>query len=103
MNFAKVELCIAKCNQYNRGGTIDFYAKEMVMSLIARIIGLSLMTAALGVLLARVFFSAYSDRVIASFVLGCTGAIIGAVAGAAREIVARPAPGHSPPRPPIPN
>jgi hypothetical protein len=69
------------------------------MALIARIIGLSLLTAALGVALARVFFSAYSDQAIASLVLGCTGGLIGAVAGAARELTARQVSGHPPDRP----
>ena len=71
------------------------------MALIARIIGLSLLIATFGVLLARSFFSAYSDQVIASLVLGCTGGIIGAVAGAAREIVVRQARTQSPAEPPL--
>jgi putative effector of murein hydrolase len=73
---------------------IDSYAKETAMALIARILGVSVLTAAFGVYLAHVFFSAYWDQVIASLVLGCTGGIIGAVAGGTREIVARQVASH---------
>ena len=57
------------------------------MALIARIIGLSLLTAGLGAGLGFAFFGKYSDWSGISLLLACVGGIIGAVAGAAREIV----------------
>jgi hypothetical protein len=63
------------------------------MALIARIIGSSLLTAALGVGLGFAFFrqvlpaSDTGGWIIISLLLACAGGIIGAVAGAAREIV----------------
>ena len=63
----------------------------MVMAPTARIIGLSLLTAGLGAGLGFALFGfgqqPYSDYIIPTFLLACVGAIIGAVAGAAREIV----------------
>jgi hypothetical protein len=59
------------------------------MALIARIIGLSLLTAVLGVGVATHFFGQNDkDWTLAALVLGCVGAIVGAVAGAAQEIAA---------------
>ncbi|WP_020472822.1 hypothetical protein [Zavarzinella formosa] len=57
------------------------------MALIARIIGLSLLTSWLGAQIGLQFLRQSPDDLLAAFVLGCVGAIIGAVAGAAREIV----------------
>jgi len=59
----------------------------MVMELIARIIGVSLLTAGLGAGLGFTFFSQYPDWSGIALVLACVGGIIGAIAGAAREIV----------------
>lgn len=59
----------------------------MVMELIARIIGLSLLTAGLGAGLGFAFFGKFSDWNGISLLLACVGGIIGAIAGAAREIV----------------
>jgi uncharacterized membrane protein YoaK (UPF0700 family) len=61
----------------------------MVMAVTARIIGCSLLTAALGALLGFALFSQLPDhdRNGLSFVLACLGTIVGAVAGAAGEIV----------------
>ena len=67
------------------------YEKGMVMAIIARIIGLSLLTGGLGSGLGRALFgfgqSPYEDYIVPCLLLACVGAIIGAVAGAAREIV----------------
>ena len=60
----------------------------MVMALIARIIGSSLLTAGLGVGLGFAFFGQNPDYGGISLLLACVGGIIGAIAGAAREIVA---------------
>jgi hypothetical protein len=57
------------------------------MALIARIIGLSLLTAGLGVGLGYVLFGGSGDARGISFVLGCIGAFVGALAGTAHEIV----------------
>jgi hypothetical protein len=57
------------------------------MTLIARIIGLSLLTSGLGVALGLAFFRQYSDFIIPTLCLGCVGVIVGAIAGATREIV----------------
>jgi hypothetical protein len=61
----------------------------MFMALIARIIGVALLTSGLGAGLGLVLFGQYpySDYIILTLLLGCMGGIIGAVAGAAREIV----------------
>jgi hypothetical protein len=57
------------------------------MALIARILGLSLLAAGLGAWLGQVLFSRYGDYGLPAFCLACIGAIVGAIAGAAREIV----------------
>jgi hypothetical protein len=59
------------------------------MALVARILGWSLLTSGLGAGLGLVFFGnyPYSDSIIPTFFLACVGGIIGAVAGAACEIV----------------
>jgi hypothetical protein len=59
------------------------------MALPARIIGLSLLTGGLGAGLGLVLFRQYpySEYIIPTLLLACVGGIIGAVAGAAREIV----------------
>jgi hypothetical protein len=59
-----------------------------VMAVIARIIGLSLLTSGLGAGLGYALFGPSRDWIIVSLLLACVGGIIGAVAGAAREIVA---------------
>ena len=55
------------------------------MAMIARIIGLSLLTAGLGAGLGFAFFGSYSDWTGISLLLACVGAIVGALAGTARE------------------
>jgi hypothetical protein len=59
------------------------------MALIARILGVSLLTSALvaGLLLALIQPDRHSPDTLFIFYLACVGGIIGAVAGAAREIV----------------
>lgn len=57
------------------------------MALIARIISVALLTAGLGAGLGHAFFGQYDDWKGISLLLACVGGIIGAVAGAAREIV----------------
>jgi hypothetical protein len=60
------------------------------MALIARILGVSLVTGAVGALLGLFLFRGpYSDYIVPTIFLACVGAIIGAIAGAAREIVGR--------------
>jgi hypothetical protein len=63
------------------------YEKEMVMAVVARIIGYSLLTAGLGAGIGYVLFGNAPDWRGLSFVLACLGTIVGAVAGAAGEIV----------------
>ncbi len=65
------------------------YEKEIVMAVVARIIGYSLLTAGLGAVLGFALFSQLPDhdRNGLSFVLACLGTIVGAVAGVAGEIV----------------
>jgi hypothetical protein len=63
--------------------------KGVTMALVARILGCSLFAAALGAALAFALFGRGPERdylVIVIFI-ACFGAIIGAIAGAAREIV----------------
>jgi hypothetical protein len=59
------------------------------MAVVARIIGYSLLTAGLGAVLGIALFWRLSDheRNGLCFVLACLGTIVGAVAGAAGEIV----------------
>jgi hypothetical protein len=59
------------------------------MALIARILGVSLLTSALvaGLLLALIQPDRHSADILAIFFLACVGGVIGAIAGAAREIV----------------
>ena len=56
------------------------------MSPSTRIIGFSLLTAGLGAGLAAILFGNFTEAGFLYVLLGCVGAIIGAVAGAAREI-----------------
>lgn len=58
------------------------------MAPIARIFGLSLLAGGLGTGLGFVFFghAPYNEYIIPIFFLGCVGGIIGAIAGAAREV-----------------
>ena len=60
----------------------------MNMAMVARMLGLSLLTAGLGAGLGHVLFWPGRDSIGISLLLGCVGGIIGAIAGAAREIVA---------------
>jgi hypothetical protein len=66
------------------------------MALIARILGVSVLTSALvaGILVALIQPDRHSTDSVIVFFLACIGAIVGAVAGAAREIVSaqRPKP-----------
>ena len=55
------------------------------MAMIARIIGVSLLTAGLGAWLGYALFWAYPVWGVISLLLGCVGAIVGAIAGTARE------------------
>ncbi len=59
------------------------------MAVVARIIGYSLLTAGLGVVLGFALFSQHPDNSQNgfSFVFACLGTIVGAIAGAAGEIV----------------
>jgi hypothetical protein len=59
----------------------------MFMALIARIIGLSLLAGGLGAGLGFVLFGKTPDWGGISLLLGCVGAFVGAIAGAAREMV----------------
>jgi hypothetical protein len=67
------------------------YAKGMVMAVVARIIGYSLLTAGLGAGIGYALVWNAPDNAPdwrgLSFVLACLGTIVGAVAGAAGEIV----------------
>ena len=56
------------------------------MLMVARIIAASLVTALLGVGIGFVLFGQAPDVAGICFCLGCVGAVIGAVAGAGREI-----------------
>jgi hypothetical protein len=57
------------------------------MALIARILGLSLLTGGLGAGLGFALFGNTPDWSGISLLLGCVGAMIGALAGTARETV----------------
>jgi hypothetical protein len=57
------------------------------MMMIVRTVGLSLFAGGLGAGLGFYLFGQYDDYGIPCLLLACTGGIIGAVAGAAREIV----------------
>jgi hypothetical protein len=57
------------------------------MAMIARIIGVSLLTAGLGVGIAFALFGTAPDWIGIAFVLACVGAIVGALAGTAHETV----------------
>ncbi len=61
--------------------------RGMVMAVTARIIGCSLLTAALGAFLGLALFGYYTWYGTPTLLLACVGAIVGAVAGAAGEIV----------------
>jgi hypothetical protein len=63
--------------------------KGVVMALIARVFGVALITSALvaGLLLALLQPDRHSTDILGIFFLACVGGIIGAIAGAAREIV----------------
>ena len=57
------------------------------MAIVARILGVSLLTVALGACLGAVLFKDTPDSRGISFVLGCIGAIVGVIAGVGLEIV----------------
>jgi hypothetical protein len=64
------------------------HEKGIVMALIARILGVSLGVGALGAVIGLVLFQGpYSDYIVPVVFLASVGAVIGAIAGAAREIV----------------
>jgi hypothetical protein len=65
------------------------------MALIARIVGLSLLVAGMGAGLGYALFGQSRDGPGISLLLGCVGAIVGAVAGAAREIATARGQAHS--------
>ena len=83
-------LCIVKCQGRCGAWCLFSSEKEMVMAVVARIIGYSLLTAGLG---AGIGYALVMNAPDApdwrglSFVLACLGTIVGAVAGAAGEIV----------------
>jgi hypothetical protein len=58
------------------------------MLIVARIIAASLFTALLGIGIGYMLFGQNPDSVGICFCLGCVGSLIGAVAGAGREIAA---------------
>ena len=58
------------------------------MAVIARIVGLSLLMGTVAAGLGPSFLGHGSDTSFISFVLGCVGALVGAIAGAAREVAA---------------
>jgi hypothetical protein len=64
------------------------YDGGMPVAVVARVLGWSLLTGGLGAGLGSALFKQDPDRIIAALCLACTGGVIGAVAGAAREIVA---------------
>lgn len=57
------------------------------MGMIARIIGVSLLTGVLGAGLGFALFGKNSDGSGISLVVACVGAVLGALAGSARETV----------------
>ena len=57
------------------------------MDVVARILGTSALTAGLGAGLSYLLFAPSPDWKGGALLLGCVGAMIGVVAGAAREIV----------------
>jgi hypothetical protein len=58
------------------------------MAMIARIFGVSLIAAGVGAGLGFALFGQSHDSTGFSLLFGCVGAIVGAIAGTAREIVA---------------
>jgi hypothetical protein len=66
---------------------LSFKQERRVMGVIARIVAVSLLVGGLAAAIGYAFFGRYSDWSGISLFLGCAGGIIGAVAGAAREIV----------------
>ncbi len=65
-----------------------FHEGGAVMAVIARVIGVSLLTGGLGAVLGFVLVGKGRDSILISLILGCVGSLAGALAGAAREIVA---------------
>ena len=68
---------------------MNCYEKGTAMAMIARIFGVSLIGGGLAVGLGFAFFGHNPDYSGISLLLACVGGIIGAIAGAAREIVTR--------------
>jgi hypothetical protein len=62
------------------------FEKERATAVVARILGYSLLTAGLGAWFAHAVFGSHHGP-LPNFVLACVGAIVGAVAGVAGEIV----------------
>lgn len=50
--------------------------KEMVMAVVTRIIGYSLLTAGLGTLLGHALFGHHTGYALPTFLLACVGAIV---------------------------
>jgi hypothetical protein len=63
------------------------FEKERVMAVVARILGYSLLTAGLGAWFGYALFGHDPGYALPAFLLACVGAIVGAVAGAAGELV----------------
>jgi hypothetical protein len=61
-------------------------SERHIMAMIGRIILLSVLAGGLGAGLGFVLFRQYGDCGIPCFLLGCVGGIVGAIAGAGREI-----------------
>jgi hypothetical protein len=73
--------------KFIKPGAYSHREKEMVMAVVARIIGYSLLTGGLGALLGHGVFGWDHGAALPVFLLACVGAIVGAVAGAAGEVV----------------
>ena len=62
--------------------------KETVMDVISRILGVSAVMSGAGTWLGYGLFGpTYTEWLLPGLVLGCVGGLIGAIAGAAREII----------------
>jgi hypothetical protein len=67
---------------------LSAFEKERVMAVVARILGYSLLTAGPEAVWFVYALSEHDSSALPAFLLACVGAIAGAVAGAAGEIVA---------------
>ena len=57
------------------------------MALVARVLGVTIVCAAATAALGGALFGSHSDGSGIALILGCVGGLIGAIVGAAREIV----------------